>query len=188
VVVFAGHRFDRPGRAEARFPPDRELAVRAAMRALLEHERASARGPIEGIAGGASGGDILFHELCAEMQIPTTVLLALPPDRYMVQSVQDSGAEWVERFWTLCRSHEPQVLSDSNALPQWLAGIKGYSVWQRNNLWTLATGLSKEHAEVTLLTVWDGKPGDGPGGTADMVKLARERGVKVLPAIDPMKL
>ena len=186
VVVFSGHRFDRPGRADTRFPADREPAVRAAMTALLEQERASARGPIEGIAGGASGSDIIFHELCAEMSIPTTVLLAVPADRYMVQSVQDSGAKWVERFWALCRAREPHVLSDSNALPQWLAGIKGYTIWQRNNLWTLATGLSKERAEVTLLTVWDGKPGDGPGGTADMVKLARERGVKVLEPIDPM--
>jgi hypothetical protein len=35
--------------------------------------------------------------------------------------------------------------------------------------------------------VWDANPGDGPGGTDDMVKLARERGVKVLEPIDPMR-
>ena len=187
VVVFSGHRFDRPGRAKPRFPSDRESVVRAAMRALLEQERASARGPLEGVAGGASGGDIMFHEVCAEMGIPTTLLLALPAERYMVHSVQDSGPQWVERFWKLCQSHEPLVLSDSNALPQWLTSLKGYSIWQRNNLWTLATALSKEHAEVSLLTVWDGNPGDGPGGTDDMVKLARQRGVKVLEPIDPMR-
>ena len=169
-------------------PADREPAVRVAMKTLLEQERASARGPIEAIAGGASGSDIVFHEVCAELGIPTRLLLALPADRYLAHSVQDSGPKWVERFWALCHSHEPQVLSDSNELPDWLAGITGYTIWQRNNLWTMATGLSAERAEVTLLTVWDGKPGDGPGGTADMVRLAGERGVKVLDSIDPMKV
>jgi len=41
---------------------------------------------------------------------------------------------------------------------------------------------------VTLMLVWDGQPGDGPGGTADMAALAQARGVKVVPAIDPTKL
>jgi hypothetical protein len=188
VVVFSGHRLDKPGRKTARFPPSKAGAVRDAIKAQLEREKASAKGSIEGVAGGASGSDLLFHEVCAELEIPTTLLLALPPDRYQVQSVQDSGPDWVDRFWALCRTHPPRVLGDSDALPPWLAAIKGYSIWQRNNLWTLATGLSKDRAEVTLMLVWDGQPGDGPGGTADMAALAQARGVKVLPAIDPTKL
>jgi hypothetical protein len=188
VVVFSGHRLDAPGRPNPRFPADRAVAVHAAIKALLEQERAGTTGPIEGVAGGASGGDIIFHDVCAELGIPTTLLLAVPPERYLVASVQDSGPAWVDRFWKLCQSHPPRVLGDSDKLPSWLANIKGYDIWQRNNLWTLATGLSKERAEVTLMLVWDGKPGDGPGGTADMAKLARMRGVKVLDPIDPMTL
>jgi hypothetical protein len=187
VIVFSGHLLDAPGRAKPRFPADRVDAVRAAIKAQIERERASADGPVEGVAGGGSGSDILFHEVCAELGIPTTLLLALPPDRYLVESVQDAGADWVERFWDLCRAHPPRVLGDSDQLPPWLSNIRGYSIWQRNNLWTLATGLSKDRAEVTLMLVWDGQPGDGPGGTADMAQLARARGVKVLAPIDPMK-
>ena len=188
VVVFSGHRLDKPGRKTPRFPASKTGIVRDAIKAQLEREKASARGTIEGLAGGASGSDLLFHEVCAELQIPTTLLLALPPDRYLVQSVQDSGPDWVDRFWALCRTHPPNVLGESDALPPWLAAIKGYSIWQRNNLWTLATGLSRDRAEVTLMLVWDGQPGDGPGGTADMASLARARGVKVLPPIDPTTL
>jgi hypothetical protein len=33
---------------------------------------------------------------------------------------------------------------------------------------------------VTLIVLWDGKGGDGPGGTADMVRLAESRGVRVV--------
>ena len=49
-------------------------------------------------AGGASGGDILFHEVCAELSVPTTLWLALPPDRYVMESVAPAGPDWVPRF------------------------------------------------------------------------------------------
>jgi hypothetical protein len=188
VVVFSGHRLDKRDRPSPRFPAEKVSAVRGEIKRLLERELEGAKGEIEGFAGGASGSDLIFHDVCAELGIPTTLLLALPPDRYLVKSVQDSGPEWVDKFWALCRTHPPRVLGDSDSLPPWLTGIKGYSIWQRNNLWTLATGLSKDRAEVTLMLVWDGQPGDGPGGTADMAALAQARGVKVLPAINPTKL
>ncbi len=187
VVVFSGHRADAvsPPRARPRFPRGAEANVRAAIRALLEQERAEASGPVEGVAGGASGGDILFHEVCEELGIPTVVLLAVPADRYVAASVQDGGAEWVERFWRLCQRVPPEVLGNSDDLPPWLSGVRGYSIWQRNNLWTLSNALSRDSAQVTLMLLWDGQPGDGPGGTADMAMLARARGVKVLDRIDP---
>lgn len=185
VVVFSGHRADATNRPSPRFPRSAEADVRAAIKALLEQERAEASGPLEGVAGGASGGDILFHEVCEELGIPTVVLLAIPADRYVVASVQDGGADWVERFWRLCRRLPPEVLGDSDDLPGWLSGVRGYSVWQRNNLWTLSNALSRDNAQVTMMLLWDGQPGNGPGGTADMATLARMRGVKVLDRIDP---
>jgi len=78
------------------------------------------------------------------MGIPTAVPLAIPVGRYVVASVQGGGAEWVERFRSLCRHVPPQVLGDSDELPPWLSGVRGYTVWQGNNLWTLATALSKD--------------------------------------------
>jgi hypothetical protein len=33
---------------------------------------------------------------------------------------------------------------------------------------------------VTLIALWNGKTGDGPGGTKDMVEQARARGAKVI--------
>jgi hypothetical protein len=187
VLVFSGHRLDEPGRATPRFPVSRLDSVRSAIETLIERERKSTAGSLEAFAGGASGSDIIFHEACERMGIPSTMLLTLPPDRYLVRSVQQSG-DWVDRFWHLSRSHPMRVLGETDALPPWLAGVRGYNVWQRNNLWALATGLSKDRAEVTLMLVWDGQPGDGPGGTADMAKLARARGVKVLEPINPQRL
>ena len=39
--------------------------------------------------------------------------------------------------------------------------------------------LLRPNADVTLLALWNGKAGDGPGGTQDMVKLAEAHGAKV---------
>ena len=32
---------------------------------------------------------------------------------------------------------------------------------------------------VTVLALWNGKQGDGPGGTADMIEIARARGAEI---------
>jgi hypothetical protein len=58
-----------------------------------------------GIAGGASGGDILFHEICAELGIPTRLLLALPRDPFIEESVAPAKGDWTKRFDRLALSH-----------------------------------------------------------------------------------
>ena len=181
VMVFSGHRIDPSGRQTPRFPASREEQARAMIRAAVAEERAlAAQAPVEGIAGGASGGDILFHEVCAELDIPTSVLLAMPEQDFAARSVADAGPGWMERFRKLCDALPSRVLSVDGELPEWLADRPDYTIWQRSNLWILHTALAMEHADVTLIVLWDGQGGDGPGGTEDMVDIARRRGVKVV--------
>jgi hypothetical protein len=148
--------------------------------AVAEEQALAGQAPVEGIAGAASGGDILFHEVCAELDIPTSVLLAMPEHDFAARSVADAGPGWMERFRTLCDRVPPQVLSVDGELPEWLADRPDYSIWQRSNLWILHTALVREDADVTLIVLWDGQGGDGPGGTEDMVDIAKRRGVKVV--------
>jgi hypothetical protein len=181
VLVFSGHRIDALDRPERRFPaasvPE---AARMIAEAVAAEQRRAGGAPVEGMAGGASGGDILFHEACADTGIPSTLLLALPEDDFAEASVADAGPEWMDRYRRLCRRLDPKVLSQTGKLPGWLAGRDGYTIWERNNRWMLHTALSRADTDVTLIVLWDGKGGDGPGGTQDMVKLARSRGVKVI--------
>ena len=46
-----------------------------------------------GIAGGANGGDILFHEVCHELGIPTHLYLAMPSGLYVTKSVRKAGRQ-----------------------------------------------------------------------------------------------
>lgn len=179
VLVFTGHRLDAPGRKLPRFPANKEEVARACIRQHVEAERG--RGATLGIAGGASGGDILFHEVCAELGIATRLFLALPARQYVAESVADAGPSWVARFWALAEKLETHVLSERKELPDWLAARPDYDIWQRNNLWTLHQTLAAGPQNVTLIALWDGAAqGDGPGGTAHMVREARVSGAKTI--------
>lgn len=192
VLLFAGHMIDSPGREKPRFPADKEQVAREKIKGAVLKELKTGAGVASGYAGCASGGDILFHEVCAELGIPTRLYLAIPPQKYVTTSVQKGGPEWVERFWTLYNEHRAQkqarVLSDAtderDYLPAWLREKLDYSIWQRNNLWMLFNALDEgcdpklEDPNLTLIALWDGEAGDGPGGTGDLVEKVKNLGAR----------
>jgi len=186
VLLFTGHMVDAPDRKTPRFPPTpgAEAEARRLIRASVEGEQHLEPGSIVGIAGGACGGDILFHEICQELGIETRLFLALPPAEFSAISVQQGGKSWVERFNVLWRRLVPRVLAEREELPAWLRGRKGYNIWQRNNLWMLFNALAIDARSLTLIALWDDGPSDGPGGTSDLVRQVTTRGHKVdrLPA------
>ena len=187
VILFTGHRVDVAGRKIPRFPPDREDQVRTMIREALTRELHNAAGKLLGITGGASGGDILFHEVCDELGIPTRMYLALPKNDYIKASVADGGPDWIERFKRLFESKQAVILSDSTELPRWLCAKPAYSIWQRSNLWMLHNALDISKNNLTLIALWNGEAGDGPGGTEDMVTRAQDRGAKFI-HLDARKL
>lgn len=181
VVLFTGHQVDAPRRPRPRFPPEKVPLAEAAIRAEVEQVLAAHRSAV-GFAGAASGGDILFHEVCAELGVPTRLYLALPPEAYAVASVAPAGGDWVARFYKIAsRFPTAPILSRTHDLPGWLRHRRPYSIWQRNNLWVLNEALASSGGagNLTLIALWNGEKGDGPGGTADMIRVARERGAAV---------
>ncbi len=183
ALVFTGHRIDPPGRAAPRFPADAEPVARRLIEEAVERETAGAAGRTVGIAAGASGGDILFHEVCARLAVPTRLSLALPLDEFVRLSVADAGPEWVERFERLAACLPTRFLERAEAG----AGEEDApTAFARANLWMLDEAAALAAGRVTLLALWDGEAGGGPGGTADLVERARGRGVRVV--VLPAKL
>ncbi len=179
VLLFTGHRVDDPGRKTPRFPPDKVDVARQEIGAAIDKAITAHGRTMIGISGAASGGDILFQEECRSRGIPTTIYLALPQNEYAVASVSSAGSEWTRKFYGLLKSIPSRVLQPSKDLPKWLAHRTGYSVWQRNNLWMLHNALANGSSRVTLIALWNGQAGDGPGGTADMVDQIQKRGGEV---------
>jgi hypothetical protein len=65
---------------------------------------------------------------------------------------------------------------------------KGVSVHDRCNRWILYTALSQGLLKASFITLWDGEPGDGPGGTQNMVELVRNLTGRRPIIIDPATL
>jgi hypothetical protein len=181
AVLFTGHMIDAPGREVPRFPARAESAVRAAIRSSLSALSTVPPRTTVGVAGGACGGDILFHEVCAELGIPTRMLLALPPAAFIRESVAHGGRRWVRRFQALTEhtgSDNVSILSQGDGLLEGPAE----NIWQRANLWMIeeVLGLAPERI---LLALWDGRGGDGPGGTQNLIRSASAYGLTIAPVI-----
>ena len=174
TILFAGHRLDDLDRPVPRFPPEMELSARAAIRgsvrAILDEH-----GSALGMAGGASGGDILFHEVCAELGIPTRLYLPLPAARFVAESVAPAGDDWVQRFNAIAARVPVLVEPPSSVARE--GGDDG--AWEQNNQQLLAHALEHGATHVTVLALWNRQPGDGRGGTDDLVAQARAHGVDV---------
>jgi len=191
VVLFKGLMIDQPDRQEARFPPTKaaEEKVRSMLREAIVAEQALVEGELVGVCSGACGGDILFHEVCAELGIRTQLYLPLPREDFCVTSVQHAGPDWVERYYRLCARVAIHVLAEGKDLPNWLRGRQGYDVWRRADKWMFYNALAVRDKELTLIALWDGSNRDEPG-IADLVALVRARGYKIvrLPAEQLMVL
>ena len=183
TILFTGHRPDALDRPVPRFPascvPAASDAIRAAIGSL-----AATHHPCRGMAGGASGGDILFHESCLELGVPTGLYLALAPAAFTTASVAPSGDSWVQRFAALVSRLPPPAILDPHA-PAAAAGDA--RLWARANDWLLDLAVVHGPDAVTLLALWDGGEGDGDGGTYALVSSSRARGIRTV-VLDPRHL
>ena len=174
AILFTGHMIDEKERDEPRFPASKEEAVKAELRKQLQEEKNGVtRKAIKGIAGGACGGDILFHELCEEMGIQTEMYLALPAEEYKKRSVSFAGTDWDRRFDKLTK------VLPVNILPEEKRSNSQNNIWAVTNLWMLDRALKVEGKNMTLIALWDGQGGDGNGGTEHMISVAKSKDAKI---------
>jgi hypothetical protein len=181
VVLFAGHMLDAPNRVPPRFPANKEEVARQAIRTAIQAESQESE-IAYGVAGGSSGGDLLFHEVCQELGIKTELWLALPPEAYVARAVQNyigSGSDkLVQRFQRLQNSLRIEFMAEREELPRWLRTRTDYDFWQRHTLWMVHRALTVGTENLTLIALWNHEAGNG---TADFVHRVKERGAKVVP-------
>lgn len=156
--------------------------MRDAIRAAVKQELGRTQGVTLGIASGASGGDLLFHDVCEELGIEHRLYLPLPPDAFRNESVSPAGREWQDRFDALGgeQSQSVRVMAASPELPLWLSTRKNYTCWQRANLWLIHEALAVGAKNFTLLALWDGVKTEGLGGTFNMKTMAQQHGAAIV--------
>ena len=95
---------------------------------------------------------------------------------------------WRSRFLNLIAGRPPLQLSDQEGLPRWLQS-SGLDPWERGNRWVLEMAQTSGARKVILIALWDSKAtGDAPGGTAHMVRIAREAGMVDVVTIDASQI
>ena len=178
VVACFGHMVDAPNRPSPRFPASSEKMVAAAIQEQLAACNASV-----GVVSLASGADILFAEALLDRGAEVHLVLPLNIEEFLEASVRPSGDDrWENRFHAVrARATSEEIHGDD-----YLAGSG--TPFQLAALFIdgKAKVLSADkNLRMRSICVWDGKRGDGLGGTSSFVAhcLAQNR---VIYAIDPM--
>lgn len=169
VIVFTGHMIDAPDRIPPRFPTSLETTVAVALR-----ERIDGINPGFGFASAACGSDILFLEAMLDSGAEVSIVLPYNKDEFIRDSIDFSGdSDWRRRFERVVRRATRCIVASVNKLK---SGSVSYD-FANELLFGFAT-LHARRIQTSLipLAVWDGRPGDGPGGTASTVENWRRSG------------
>ena len=169
-MLVSGHVTDTPDRNPPRFP---EAAVEDVRSRLAEELDRIGIGPSDLlICGGARGTDLLAAEEALRRCSTVWVLLALAPEEFVRSSVATEGRDWESRFWHLLQRAPAWHLEEELQDPP-----QGDEVFVRANDWMLKVAKAQAIAEdFHVIVVWDGEGAAGPGGTGEMVELARMAG------------
>jgi len=163
VLLFSGHMIDASDRPEPRFPPDKEPI---AARAISEKLSQLGAGQDDlGLCGGACGGDLLFAEAALNLGLRLEIRIPFPEPIFLQKSVTFAGEQWRERYSAVNKNSRTRLL----VMPDELGPLpKNANPYERNNVWQLYSALAQGPEKVNFLCLWNGKGGDGPGGTKHM--------------------
>ena len=150
AIGFTGHRK----------LPD-EAKCRAAIRSVLLEWIDKVPGVIYGVTSAAAGGDLLFAETCLELHLPIRVFLPFPKEQFRNDFEEP---EWARAESIFRKALSIEITGAGEELPE-----RYYEC-----------GVETVQQSQILLALWDGEPSQGLGGTADMVRFAREQGRPVI--------
>ncbi len=104
----------------------------------------------------------------------------IEPD-FLEQSVRFAGESWQKRFHAVCeKARESGGASAVQVLPHELGPTPPLAdPFSRNNLWQLYSALAHGAEKVHFIALWDGRAGDGPGGTEHMMASVKREAGKV---------
>lgn len=174
VFLFSGHMIDTPERETARFSKEKEPVAANAIKNQLT---ALGAGPEDlALCGGACGGDLIFAEAALELRLHLEIRLPLEIPTFLQNSVSFAGDNWQDRFYQTKQNPNTTLLIMPNELGKLPENANPY---ERNNLWQLYSALSWGAEKVHFICLWDGKSGDGPGGTKHLHDAVKQRAGQV---------
>lgn len=167
TLLFSGHMIDAPNRKTPRFTPSMEGEARMAIVQRLEAIGATS-GDL-GICGAACGGDLIFAEAALTRKVPLEIYLPFDVATFAQRSVDFAGGDWHARFDAVLSASELhlQPLERSSLTEE-------QDPYEQVNLWMLEAASRFGADKIVFIALWDGKAGDGPGGTEHMMDTVRQ--------------
>jgi hypothetical protein len=160
---------DAPDRPTPRFPPERvPLARRAIAEAVWMIDDTDA----QAISGLACGGDLLFAEEWLKTGRPLVAYLPREEANFLDESVRFAGEEWVDLFREVTANANLAMIGPDEQM------LDLDDPHTANNLRMLDAALQRP-GSLHGLFLWDGKGGDGPGGTEHLASEVVEEGGSV---------
>lgn len=164
VILVSGHLTDAPGRPERRFEETEVARVARDVHRVLEHWGVGPGTTL--VCGGGRGADLIGAEEALALGADVVLCLAQPPDAFARQSVAGADPSWPARFDAVReRAAAVEVLPEDQH-----PGNDG-SIHAATNTWMISRArLLGGGVEPRVVVVWNGREGDGPGGTRDFLR------------------
>jgi hypothetical protein len=171
VLLFAGHLTDAPGRATPRFAESMAAEVATRLRASVART-----GGALGFSSAARGGDVLFLEALDALEIESRVVLPLEVEAFQEVSVAGADPAWPARFTeALTRAKSVRIANSHSSTADGTA----FEYGNRILLGLARLEAQRLETELRALVLWDGRAGDGGGGTAWVIGQLLALGVSV---------
>jgi hypothetical protein len=168
VIIFSGHMVDGPGRDVPRFPGKFADAVAEQIGRTLDAVDARI-----GISSAACGSDLLFIDAMLAREADIQVVLPWRREEFKQTSVLAGGQEWEERFDRALEDATSVTYLSQQGAP---SGSLGY-VYCNDCMNGMALFRSEKlGSDVRPMAVWDGRRGDGLGGTSSFVDFWTSKG------------
>ena len=104
----------------------------------------------------------MFAEACLKLGLHLQIRIPFEEPTFLKNSVTFAGENWGDRYFAV----KNNKLTTLFVMPDELGPTPGnINPYEQVNLWQLYTALSMGPEKVRFICLWDGKGGDGPGGT-----------------------
>ncbi|MFN7140237.1 MAG: adenylate/guanylate cyclase domain-containing protein, partial [Limisphaerales bacterium] len=167
-----GHMFDKPNRKNPRFPHTLEERIRQEIRCRLAQMEAQV-----GFSSLACGADMLFAETILERGGEINIVLPFRKEDFRASSVDIiPGANYGARFERILENAATVTILNE------MGTANDPAAYEYCNQTLMGLALLKGRflgIDVMPLAVWDGRLGDGRGGTQSFVEFWENRRTKV---------
>ena len=170
VLLFVGHLTDAPDRPTPRFPESMVDIVADNLRSSLARLQ-----PSIGFTSAARGGDLLFIEALRDRGADARVILPLELDVFRAVSVTGGAPDWDTRFDTALLDLPVTIANNHSSAADGIA----FEYGTRILIGHARLCARQLDTPLHVITLWDGKVGDGHGGTAWAIAHLRRRGATV---------